>query len=429
MANKSWNIDRRRMLKGVGTALALPMLEGMAFGAQRESLRNTKRRMCAIYFPYGVQMTGEDKWFPEGEGADYTFSKPLEVLKPHRNDLTILGGLSHPNGRRMNGHTTADNFLTGAYIKPDGTGQTVSLDTLASTSLGQETRYSSLVLSTDEGVGEVGRRHTTSTTLKGRPIPPMVSPLQIYTHLFGKIPPSSKRDLFRKRSLLDALMDDAKALNRKLGVQDRAKLDEYLSSVRDSEKKAIKVEEWLGTAKPKVDAASMHLDVNPIESPEVYLQTMFDLMFLALQTDSTRVITYSIGNMKGGMAESFASIVTDDKRPHHAQAHKNATGQYDAFLAKQLEYFVAKLKTAREGDSSLLDNTMVLFGSSNSKTHVNRNYPLVLAGGSNLGLKHGRYLTYTADTPLSNLHLTMLQRLGVSAKSFSDSDGILPELV
>ena len=133
--------------------------------------------------------------------------------------------------------------------------------------------------------------------------------------------------------------------------------------------------------------------------------------------------------MKGGMAESFASIVTDDKRPHHAQAHKNATGQYDAFLAKQLEYFIAKLKNAREGDSSLLDNTMVLFGSSNSKTHVNRNYPLILAGGSHLGLKHGRYLKYTADTPLSNLHLTMLQRLGVSAKSFSDSDGILPELV
>ena len=119
------------MLKGVGTALALPMLEVMAFGAQGESLGNPKRRMCSIYFPYGVQMTGEDKWFPEGEGADYTFSKPLEVLEPHKNDLTILGGLSHPNGRKMNGHTTADNFLTGAYIKPDGTGQTVSLDTLA----------------------------------------------------------------------------------------------------------------------------------------------------------------------------------------------------------------------------------------------------------------------------------------------------------
>ena len=428
MTKKSWHIDRRRMLRGMGTTLALPMLDGMAFGAQKAKLVNSKARMCSIYFPYGVQMSGDLKWFPDGEGANYTFSKPLEVLQPHKNDFTVFGGLSHPKGRKMNGHTTADNFLTGAYIKSNGTGQTVSLDTIASMSLGQTTRYSSLVLSTDEGVGEIGRRHTTSTTLKGRVIPPLVSPLKIYEHLFGEVSAASRLDLQRKKSLLDALLEDVKALNRNLGAQDKEKLDEYLTSVRDTEKKVLKTEEWLGTPKPRVDSSSLMLDVVPSESPELYLQTMFDLMFLALQTNSTRVMTYSIGNMKGGMAESFASIVTDDKRPHHAQAHKNSTGQYDAFLAKQLEYFVAKLKNAREGESSLLENTMVLFGSSNSKTHVNTNYPLILAGGSKLGLKHGRYLKYTEKTPLSNLYLTMLQGLGVQAESFSDSNGVLSEL-
>lgn len=431
MSNKSWQIDRRRMLIGSGTALALPMLDGMLYGAQKAELQEPRKRMCSLYFPYGVQMSGEYAWFPKGEGKDFIHSKPLECLKRHQQDVTIFGGLSHPNGRKMNGHTTADNFLTGAYIKPDGSGQTISLDTFASKSLGKSTRYPSLVLSTDEGVGEVGRRNTVSTTAKGRTVPPLVSTMKLYDHLFDKIPASAKETLRRKKSLLDALLEDSKSLKGVLGNRDKQKLDEYISSVRDSEKKAIRAEQWLNTPKPKVDPNLLALDATPIESPEEYLKCMFDLMFLALQTDSTRVITYSIGNMRAGgsMASGFPAAITGESGVHHKFAHGNRTGKYDAFLASQLAYFVGRLKEATEGANSLLDNTMVLFGSSNSKTHVNRNYPLVLAGGSNLGLKHGQYLKYPDSVPLSNLHLTMLHGLGVQVESFADSTGTLPELL
>lgn len=431
MSEKSWNISRRRMLQGTGTALALPLLEGMLYGAQKETANNAPKRMCSLYFPYGVQTKGEYAWFPEGEGRNFTHSKPLECLRKHQDHVTIFGGLSHPNARRMNGHTTADNFLTGSYIKPDGSGQTVSLDTYASLHIGKDTRYPSLVLSTDEGIGEVGRRNTVSTTVKGRTIPPMVSTLKIYNHLFDKIPASAQETLNRKKSLLDALLEDSKSLKRSLGKRDQEKLDEYMSSVRDSEKKAVRAEQWLNTPKPRVDPDSLALEATPAESPEDYLKCMFDLMFLALQTDSTRLITYSIGNMRAGgsRASGFPSAITGEGNAvHHKLAHGNRTGKYDAFLAGQLSYFIERLKNAQEGGRSLLDNTMVLFGSSNSKTHVNRNYPLVLAGGNGLGLKHGQYLKYKESVPLANLHLTMLHSLGVPAKSFADSTGTLSEL-
>ena len=431
MSTKSWQIDRRRMLVGTGTALSLPLLDGMLFGDQKASTDNSPKRMCSLYFPYGVQMSGEYAWFPSGEGKDFTYSKPLETLKEHHDQVTVFGGLSHPNARKMNGHTTADNFLTGAYISPDGSGQTISLDTYASRFLGKTTRYQSLVLSTDEGVGEVGRRNTVSTTPKGRTIPPLVSSLKIFSHLFDKVPASARDTLARKRSLLDALLEDSKSLKNSLGQRDRKKLDEYMASVRDSEKKAIRAEQWLNTPKPKVDPETLSLDASPVESPELYLKCMFDLIFLALQTDSTRVISYSIGNMRAGgsLASGFPAAVTGNKGNHHNFAHGNRTGEYDAFLATQLSYFLSRLKEAKEGDQSLLDSTLVLYGSSNSKTHSNRNYPLVLAGGGKLGFKHGHYLKYKESTPLANLHLTMLHGLGIPSQSFADSTGTLPELL
>lgn len=435
MSEKSWQINRRRMLMGTGTALALPLLDGMLHGAQLHGAQaaaptSARKRMCSLYFPYGVQMSGEYAWFPQGEGRDFTHSKVLKSLKQHQQDVTIFGGLSHPNGRRMNGHTTADNFLTGAYISPEGSGQTISLDTFASKFLGTSTRYPQLVLSTDEGIGEVGRRNTVSTTAKGRTIPPLVSTLKLYNHLFDKIPDSARETLKRKESLLDALIEDSRSLKNVLGNRDRQKLDEFMSSVRDSEKTAIRAEKWLNTPKPKVDPESLALDATPIESPQEYLRCMFDLMFLALQTDSTRVISYSIGNMRAGgsLASGFPAAITGGSGNHHKFAHGNRTGQYDAFLANQLAYFIGRLKEAKEGENSLLDNTLVLYGSSNSKTHANRNYPLVLAGGSKLGIRHGQYLKYKESVPLSNLHLTMLQALGIQSRSFSDSTGTLPEL-
>ena len=151
----------------------------------------------------------------------------------------------------MNGHTTADNFLTGAYIKSDGSGQTISLDTFASQFLGKQTRYPSLVLSTDEGVGEVGRRNTVSTTDKGRTIPPLVSTVKLYKHLFDRVPASPTANASTE-TILDAVVEDSNSLSNRLGSRDKQKLEEYMASVRDSEKKAVRAEEWLNTPKPRV---------------------------------------------------------------------------------------------------------------------------------------------------------------------------------
>ena len=432
MSLKSWQINRRRMLQGAGTALALPMLDGMMFGAQKQEFQNPKKRLCSIYFPYGVQMNGELSWFPQGEGKEYTFSKPLESLKPHKDDISIFSGLSHPLCRKMNGHATADIFLTGSFIDLSGNGQTESLDTFASHTLGKTTRYTSLVLSTDEGVGELGRRNTCSTTPKGRAIPPIVSPWKIYNHLFDKTPDNARELIQREKSMLDALLEDSKSLSRNLGEQDRRKLDEYMSSVRDSEKKAHRAEAWLNTVKPQVDPHTLALDKDVASgSPQEYLRCMYDLMFLALQTDSTRVISYSIGNQRAGATavDTFPELVTGVKGNLHQIDHSERSGLYDTFLAAQFSYFIERLKSAREGEHSLLDNTMVLYGSSNSKTHTNTNYPLVLAGGSKLGLKHGQFLKYKESVPLANLFLTMLNGLGVEADSFADSNSRLAELV
>ncbi len=454
------SLDRRRFLRGTGLALALPLFESFqpAFARGAEAPVNPKRLGC-FYFPDGVPMPlPEDPaykewlWFPHGSGTDFAFTECMTPLEPLRNEITILSGFSHPAARAEHGHNNADQFLTGAYV---GGGDmdyhnTISLDQEYAKYVGDKTRFSSLVMSTDGGTGTARGAHTLSFDRNGRPIPAEHRPKNVFDMLFVTSDGNAKQRLALSQSALDDLLEDALRLRKTLSAHDQHSLDEYLESVREAERKVEKAKKWVDTPLPTVDADHLNLEVGTDE-PRQYLQTMFELIYLAFKTDSTRVATYQIGRENGvGRSDHLARAVGfnlshqlshDTKEP---DGWKNF-GIYCQFLNEEYGRFLTKLRDTPEpvGAGTMLDNTLVLFGSASSAFHLSRNYPLILAGGKNMGLEHGRYInrggakpqggswdggvepwqqeSTNEDIPLSNLFVAMLQRLGVETESFSDS--------
>ncbi len=394
-------------------------------------------------------------WFPHGGGKEFAFTKCLEPLEPLRNELTVLSGLSHPSVRSIHGHSNADQFLTGAPTGAAGDYKnSISLDQQFAAHVGDQTRFSSLVMSTDGGAGTPRGAHTLSFDRRGRAIPAEHRPKRIFDMLFVKSDKDAARRLALSQSALDDLLADARSLRQSLSSHDRKTLDEYLQSVRDTEIKVEKAKRWINIPLPKVDVDHLKLDITP-EDPRVFLQTMFELIYLAFKTDSTRVATYQIGRENGiGVSDYLARAVGFNLT--HQLSHQTKDpggwknfGTYCRFLSEEYGRFVGKLKATSEagGDGSMLDNTLLLFGSASSAFHLSRNYPLILAGGKNMGFQHGRYLNYAGDNPdggpwnggrepwqkeithedipLSNLFVTVLQRLGVKTDKFSDSTGTL----
>lgn len=445
MSRKSWHLPRRTFLQGVGASLSLPFLECMGV-----DVKNAPRpkRFCAIYFPYGVSLPRKNKkqanddskwqWFPDEVGRDFRFNESLKCLEPVRQHVSVLGGLSHPNGRKIGGHDTADIFLTAAKLKGGQLKNSVSLDQVLAAKLGDDTRFRSLSLSVDGGVGEATRSSTLSFSQSGQPVPALHHPRLVYNRLFGKEDKSidsRRQELENSDHMLDLVLEHSKSVRRKLGKQDQEKFDEYLQSVRQIEQRVERSEKWLDIPKPQVDTTGLHLDADD-KTPGELIKTMLDLMFLAIQTDSTRFLTYQMGNMNGAtsIATKFPSLLGFGKN-QHSLAHgwnkpggAEALGKWDRFRAEQLSYFLQRLQDTPENEGTLLDHTMVLYGSSNSTTHNNTNYPLVVAGGDKLGLKHGAYQRYGSDVPLSNLFVTMANRLGMPGSKFVDSTGELTEL-
>ena len=368
-------------------------------------------------------------------------NESLKSLEPLREKLTILGGLSHPNGRKMGAHDTGDTFLTGALLEGKYLRNSVSLDQVIAQSIGDQTRFASLTMSTDGGVGEPTRSSTLSYNDKGRPIPALNQPAQIFARFFG----AGDADTFARKArlkgtsrMLDLVLEDAGSLRRRLGSNDREKLDEYLSSVRQIEKRVQQSQAWLEVPQPELsDADREMLKLNSDdEAPQQYIRTMYDLIYLAFRTDSTRVATYQIASMADasskagkfpqleGFKGSLHSLAHDWSKPEGAEK----LGKWDRFMAEQLSYFLTRLSESKEGDSSLLNRSVILYGSSNSQTHNNSNYPLVLAGGGDLGLKHGSYLQLPDSVPLSNLFVTIMDRLGTPKETFADSTSDLTDL-
>ncbi|MEM7013617.1 MAG: DUF1552 domain-containing protein, partial [Verrucomicrobiota bacterium] len=286
-------------------------------------------------------------------------------------------------------------YLTGADISGNAYRQSISVDQVAANAIGHETRYQSLVMSTTGGVNRPYRSTTLSYDRDGRPIPAMNSPREIFRRLFGQPSGDERQQLQNQSSVLDAILGEAKSLNHKLGKRDQQKMDEYLTSVREVEQRVDRAQEWLDVPKPKVEEDSLNLEVDPA-TPKEYLRTMFDLVALALQTDSTRVATFQLAGENGlGGEGSYPLAVGISKSAHavsHARTDYEQWSTYQAFFAEQYAYFLEKMNSIEDaGGANLLDQTMTMYGSATSQTHVSRNYPLVFAGGGNLGFELGHY--------------------------------------
>ena len=453
-------LDRRKFLRGTGVALALPWFESFSGVARAAQQPVQRKRLACFYMPDGVPMPlvkdpgYEDwSWFPHGSGRDFTFTKCMETIEPLRNDLTIFSGLSHPAVRRVHGHSNADQFLTGADTGADGDYQnSVSLDQVFAAEAGKHTRLSSMVMSTDGGTGSPRGAQTMSYNASGRPIPAEHKPKRIFDMLFVKSGPDAARRLALSKSALDDLMEDARSLKRSLSKHDQETLTEYLQSVRDTEVKVEKAKRWLNIPLPQVDVDHLKLDVTP-EDPRNYLRTMYELIYLAFKTDTTRVATYQLGRENGVGISDYLGRAVGFKLTHqlsHATREPDGFknfGTYCRFINDELGRLASRLKATPEpgGEGNMLDNTALFFGSASSAFHLSRNYPLLLFGGKNMGFKHGQYLKFGegndknqatsgiandsgwqaemryTELPLSNLYLTMLHKLGVEAKSFGGS--------
>ena len=443
MANKSWHLERRTFLRGMGISLALPLLESMTVSAAEKAKEKTPR-VCCIYFANGVSLPPEKHadhkkwhWFPLGEGKDYQVTETLKPLDPFRDQMTVLGGLSHPLGRKLVGHATGDIWLTGGDVRGSEYRNSISIDQRAAHHHAQHTRIPSLVLSSNGGVGYKTRTATVSFDRQGEAIPAESMPRQIFDRLFktdGSSLQSQKKKIDHDRRIVDLVLEESKTLRNQLGKSDQRKLDEYLSSVQEIEKRIDRTESWLGTPRPDVDANGLNLEAKQ-DGPEEYLRTMYDLMFLAFQTDTSRAASFQISQEDGkGVSDKFPALALG-LGGHHGLSHGGGKeggyekwAKYDQFLAKQLAYFIERLQKTEEANGTLLDQTMVLFGSATSTTHNARNYPLVLAGGRGLGLKHGQFRKFTENTPLSNLYVTMLDRMQVPVPNFADSTGEMSEI-
>lgn len=459
------SLDRRRFLRGSGIALALPWFESVAQIADAAAQPARRKRLACFYMPDGVPMPlAEDPahedwaWFPHGSGKHFRFTKCLEPLKPLRHDMTVLSGMSHPAARSIHGHSNADQFLTGAPTGASGEYRNaISLDQEFAAHIGDQTRFASLVMSTDGGTGTPRGAHTLSVNRSGRAIPAEHRPKRIFDLLFVKNDDNAARRLARSQSALDDLLADARSLRQTLSIHDQETLDEYLQSVRDTELKVEKAKRWIHIPLPHVDVDHLNLDITP-EDPRVYLQTMFELIYLAFKTDSTRIATYQIGRENGVGVSDYLARAVGFKLTHQLSHNTKEPGgwknfgTYCRFLCEEYGRFASKLKATPEarGDGTMLDNTLILFGSASSAFHLSRNYPLILTGGKNMGFRHGQYLNYGPDKPaggpwnggrepwqkeithedirLSNLFVTMLQRLGVETDNFADSTGTVDDV-
>lgn len=440
---KSWHLKRRTFLKGLGVSCALPFLESMAKDTAKNP--NTAKRCVFSYVPNGVSLPDSKNkafkdwhWFPHGEGEKFQFTKVQEPLQKFRNKLLYVGGLSHPRSRKILGHAAGDTWLTGGDISGAEYKNSISIDQVAASVLGKQTRFSSLALSCDGGVGYKSRVSTCSFDDSGKAMPTESNPREIFERYFSQNDAKSKelrkKRLHQGKKIVDLVMADAKDLSRKLGKQDHQKMDEYLSSVSEIEENIKRTEDWLDVPMKKVKVDHINFGVKQ-SAPKDYIRTMYDLIALAFEADITRVATYMISREDGmGFGDKFP-IITLGYKGHHGISHDRSKGSferwgcYDRFLNEQFAYFVDKLSNIQDENGSILDSTMAMHGSACSTTHNARNYPIVIAGGQKLGLVGGQFLKFNEKTPLANMYVTMLNSLGVPTKKFADSTGELTDIL
>lgn len=428
-------LDRRAFLRGLGgAALALPVLDVM--GA--EVTDQIPRRFCAIYTANGMSLPSsahgldEWSWFPSIErDGQFVFGHSTEPLSPFRKQLSFLGGLFHPSGPKADPHTCSDMWLTGAPLhnpKP-GSYNSVGLDQVIALHTKQYCRQPSLVLSIDAGTGFLSRTGTISYNLEGRPIPAENNPRRVFNRLFrgDRTSLQSEREKLQHRiKLVDAVADSARSLDRQLGKSDRERMDQYLSALNEVESRLIASERWIEVPLKKQDYSHLNLDATSEGEPAEYYRNMFDLIALAFDADITRSITFMLNREDGmGISDTFPLKLGLAKTHHNLSHAGDKEGQlqfakYDLFLSQQIAHFLGRLNSYRDRNGTVLDNSIVLFGSGASTTHNPRNLPTLIAGGANLGLKHGHYWK-SGETRMSNVYLSILRSLGIGQESFADS--------
>ena len=429
-------IPRRTVLRGLGASLALPLLDGMvpAFAAMRNTAANPVRRLGVVYVPNGMMMPD---WTPAAEGTGFDFTTILQPLEPFRSHLQVLSGMHGVEGEGPHARAST-RFLTGVPSKPDNGSDlqaSVSMDQIAARELGQRTQLASLELaidgrdfagSCDDGFS-CAYTNTIAWANDTTPLPMENNPRVVFERLFGDTgstdPTVRKARLERDASLLDSVTERAGALSRTLGPRDRAKLSQYLDAVRDVERRIQMAEAQSDRDLPVV--------AQPPGIPGTmgeHAKLMFDLQALAYETDLTRVATFMMGREITG--RTYAEIGVPDA--HHPISHHQKDPDKLVKLTKINRYhvqlfaeFLERLRSTADGDGSLLDHAMIVYGAgmADSNSHGSENLPILLAGG--VDGTGGRHITYPEDTPLANLHLTLLDKLGVPIETLGHSTGRL----
>jgi hypothetical protein len=421
-------MSRRHFLRGAGIALSLPFLDSMIapFARAAQTLpqmpQATPRRIFAVCNNLGVLPA---HFFPRGQGRDYAPSPYLNLLKEHRDDFTVFSGVSHPNVD--GGHPSDVSFLTTApHPASSSFRNTVSLDQFIAEHIGVQTRFPSLTLAVNGG-------RSLSWTGTGVGIPPEQSASQVFRQLFFQGTPAEVqariRELDTGRSILDTVARQAKLLQRDVGANDRSRLDQYFSSVRDLEQRLLASRGWENKPKPIVSASE---PVDPT-SPAQYLdkvKVMYDLVRLAFETDSTRAVTLMLNSVGTPVVQVEGATISDGYHnlSHHGKAEDKLAQLkiIDEWHMRLLAGLFAELKSVREGDTRLLDRTMILYGSNlgDANAHSTNNLPVLFAGG---GFRHGQHLAFDTQQnyPLPNLFVSMLQRMGIEATAFGSSTGTM----
>ncbi len=439
-------ISRRTVLRGLGTALALPWLEAMgpllSWAGNPAPGKAAPNRMAFLYVPNGKNMAD---WTPRAEGKDFELPAILEPLKPVKDHLLVLTGLTadkaRPHGDGGGDHARAlAAFLTGCQPrKTDGTDirAGISVDQVAAARLADQTRLPSLEIGCEQGAMagncDSGYSCVYSSTMSWRsattPLPKEVNPRLVFERLFGTAPDAQRalRDR-RRQSILDFVREDAGDLKNRLGINDQRKLDEYFSAIRDIERRIERAAHL-----PEVKAPDLPQPKGIPATYEEHIRLMCDLMVLAFQADLTRVCTFVLANEGSNRPYPFVGVAEG----HHDLSHhgddpkkKAKIRDINRFHTTQLAYLLTRLKAIKEGDGTLLDHCMIAYGSGNSdgNAHNHDNLPILLAGGGCGTLKTGRHVRYPKETPLNNLWVALLDRVKINVPTLGDSNGRLTNL-
>jgi hypothetical protein len=442
------SVSRRAMLQGLGASLALPLLDAMipAMAATRLTAGKPAVRLGFVYVPNGII---QKAWLPEKAGKDYEFLSTMKPLEPYRDQMLVLSNLMQRGGRALGDgagdHARAGaSWLTGIHPKKTEGSDIIagiSTDQIAAKELGKVTQLGSLEIGLEEpnlaGGCDSGYSCAYTNTVSWRtpttPNPMEINPRAVFERMFGDGDSTDAASRIKRmqedRSILDFVREDVSRLQSGLGARDKSKLNEYLDAIRDIERRIQKAEEQSASVKLPV----MERPSSIPDEFEDHAKLMSDLMVIAYQTDMTRVVTFMMA--REGSNRSYRSIGVADG--HHSVTHHQndpdkiaKTMKIDQLHTKTFAYLVERLKATPDGDGTLLDHSMILYGSSISdgNAHTHHDLPLVLVGGAAGQIKGGRHIRYAPETPMNNLLLTMLDKAGVPAEKFGDATGEINQL-